>query len=84
MKDRLKFWLPLLAAVVLLPLGALWFLQGSDLVHLDPVACAGDCEPVTGRHTGWQAAGALALLVGGAMTTVAVRVGHRVRAQRPV
>lgn len=81
MKDRLTLWLPLLAGVVLLPLGTLWFLQGSDLVHIDPVACVGDCEPVTGRHPGWQVTGAATMLLGGAMGAVAARSIARRRAR---
>ena len=54
-------------------LGALWFLQGSDLVHIDPILCVGDCEPVVGHHPSWQVAGAAAFAGGAFVTTLAVR-----------
>lgn len=54
-------------------LGALWFLQGSDLVHIDPILCVGDCEPVVGHHPRWQIAGAAAVAGGALITTLAVR-----------
>lgn len=53
--------------------GILWFLQGSDLVHIEPIACVGDCEPVVGHHPAWQVAGAVAVLTGALATTLAVR-----------
>ncbi len=73
MKVRLATWLPLLAGGVIVLIGALWLLQGSDLIHIDPVACVGDCAPVNGRNTGWQVAGAITLLVGGTIIAAAVR-----------
>lgn len=53
--------------------GLLWFLQGSDLVHLEPIACVGECPAVVGHHPGWQIAGALTILIGTATTTIAAR-----------
>lgn len=53
--------------------GILWFLQGSDLVHIEPIACVGDCEPIVGHHPEWQVAGAVAVLTGALATTLAVR-----------
>jgi len=54
-------------------LGVLWFLQGSDLVHIDPILCVGDCEPVIGHHPTWQVAGAGAVAVGATVAALAVR-----------
>ncbi len=62
--------------VVLFAVGALWLLQGSDLVHLDPVLCAADCAPVSGWHPGWQLAGAAAMGVGAAAVARARRAGR--------
>jgi hypothetical protein len=53
--------------------GILWFLQGSDLVHIEPIACAGECEPIAGHHPEWQVAGGVAVLVGVITTTLATR-----------
>lgn len=63
-------------------LGMVWFLQGSDLVHLEPVLCVAECQPVVGHQPTWQAAGAGAILAGAAVTTLAVRK-WRVRAGAP-
>ncbi len=53
--------------------GLLWFLQGSDLVHIDPIACTGKCEPVRGHQPGWQVAGTAAVAIG----LVALTTGWR-------
>ncbi|MBU1174023.1 MAG: hypothetical protein KKH72_01370 [Alphaproteobacteria bacterium] len=45
-------------------LGGLWFLQGADLVHIDPIACVAECEPLTGGSVAWMISGAFAILVG--------------------
>lgn len=69
-------WLLMSLVVVgltVMALGVLWFLQGSDLIRIDPIACAGNCEPMVGHHPGWQAAGAIAATTGALATTVSVR-----------
>lgn len=69
-------WIWLLLAAVGLALsgvGILWFLQGSDLVHIDPIACVGDCEPIVGHHPEWQVAGVVAVSVGAAAAALATR-----------
>ncbi|MFZ3100502.1 MAG: hypothetical protein WA103_04740, partial [Minisyncoccales bacterium] len=50
--------------VVLLSLGLLWFLQGSDLVHIKPILCFANCEPITGRSITWQIVGAIVFIAG--------------------
>ena len=53
-------WMALAAAGLgVSGVGCLWFLQGSDLVHIEPIACVGDSEPIVGRHPEWQVAGAV-------------------------
>ncbi len=52
---------------VLLSLGSLWFLQGSDLVHIKPILCFADCEPITGKSTTWQIVGAVVFTIGTAI-----------------
>lgn len=51
-------------ALGLVSLGGLWFLQGSGLVTLDPIACVGTCSPLRGWQPAWQAAGAVLIAVG--------------------
>lgn len=54
-------------------LGMLWILQGSNLVHIEPILCAGDCEPVMGHQPTWQIAGVGAVLTGALTATLAAR-----------
>ena len=62
----------LVAGLAVGGVGLLWFLQGSDLVRFEPIACAGDCEPLVGHHPEWQVAGIAAVLVGGLLISLAV------------
>jgi len=61
--------------VVSMLLGLLWFLQGADLIHIRPILCVADCQPLEGRSIGWMIAGALFLVLG----LTAIRVGLRRR-----
>ncbi len=63
----------LVAGAAVMGLGVLWFLQGSDLVHIEPVLCVGECEPMVGHRPGWQIAGAGAAAAGAALLTVTAR-----------
>ncbi|KQR08537.1 hypothetical protein [Cellulomonas sp. Leaf334] len=63
--------------LALVALGALWFLQGSGLVRIEPVACVGNCAPITGHRPGWQVAGALTAAVGLLIIGVAARWRRR-------
>jgi hypothetical protein len=45
-------------------LGLLWFLQGAEIVHLNPILCFSDCVPLTGKSLSWQVIGAVTFLVG--------------------
>ena len=56
-------------------LGLLWLLQGADLVHVRPILCVADCQPLQGGSIGWMVAGALFSIVG----LAAVRAGIRWR-----
>lgn len=62
-----------LIGLALAAVGSVWFLQGSDLVHIRPILCATDCAPVVGRQPTWQVAGASAVLLGILTATLAVR-----------
>lgn len=50
--------------VLLTAIGLLWALQGADLVHIKPVACVTNCEPIEGFSTTWLAAGFASVVVG--------------------
>lgn len=53
-----------ISGVIAILLGLLWFLQGSDIVHLQPILCFANCEPITGKSLLWQAIGAITFVVG--------------------
>jgi hypothetical protein len=59
-----KKMIAIIFGVVLLSLGLLWFLQGSDLVHIKPILCFANCEPITGRSITWQIVGAIVFISG--------------------
>lgn len=50
--------------VALTLLGLLWLLQGADVVHVQPILCIANCEPVVGGSITWLIAGAFAMLGG--------------------
>lgn len=54
-------------------LGGLWLLQGLGLVHVKPILCFADCEPVQGPSAVWAVVGGVLLLAGLAALARAVR-----------
>jgi hypothetical protein len=58
----IAFFIGLVAAL----LGGLWLLQGIGVVHLRPILCFADCDPVQGLSTTWAVVGALMFIAGGA------------------
>jgi len=57
----------LLFGLVAVLLGALWLLQGIGVVHLRPLLCFADCEPVPGPSVSWAVIGALVFTAGAAV-----------------
>jgi hypothetical protein len=51
--------------LVAVMLGGLWLLQGLGIVHLRPILCFADCDPVQGPSATWAIIGAAVLGVGG-------------------
>lgn len=45
-------------------LGGLWLLQGLGLVHIAPILCVAECEPIEGTSPAWAGLGAIVLLAG--------------------
>lgn len=45
-------------------LGVLWFLQGLDVVHVQPLICFSDCAPVRGASPKWALLGAALFAIG--------------------
>ena len=60
-------WLALVAAVITVLLGALWMLQGLGVVHLRPILCIANCEPIQGASPTWAIVGALVASAGGGL-----------------
>lgn len=66
-------WIGVIVSLAAILLGGLWFLQGTGLVVIAPIACVGACEPVTGPSLTWVVAGAALMLVGAAALWAALR-----------
>jgi uncharacterized BrkB/YihY/UPF0761 family membrane protein len=63
----MKVWLArvfALLGIVFALLGVLWSLQGADLIHLEPIACVANCEPLTGPSTTWLLTGLATVVIG--------------------
>jgi hypothetical protein len=65
----------LIAGVIIALLGGLWLLQGLGLVHIEPVACVAECEPLEGPSLTWAAIGFVTLLAGLAAIFYGLRRG---------
>jgi len=68
-----KYTAILIIGVILAFLGLLWFLQGSDIVHLKPILCFANCEPITGKSPLWQAVGAIICFAGAVLISKSLR-----------
>ena len=54
----------LIIGVILTLLGSLWFLQGTGIVHLNPVMCVAECKQIIGTSPTWTVIGAVTSIVG--------------------
>ena len=54
----------LFLGIILTLLGLLWFLQGSDIVHMKPLLCFANCEPIVGKSLQWQIIKTITFIVG--------------------
>ena len=63
--------------VIVALLGMLWLIQGLGIVQIDPILCAGDCEPITGRSVEWTIIGAIASFVGSVIVWAGLRHVNR-------
>ena len=64
--------------IILSFLGILWFLQGSDLVHINPILCFADCTPITGTSVTWQIAGGIVFVIGVAILYVCLKKQEKI------
>ncbi len=54
-------------------LGLLWFLQGTGILHLQPVMCVANCEEIVNTSPSWAIAGAVAFVIGSIIAVISVR-----------
>lgn len=54
----------IIIGALLTALGALWALQGADLVRIKPILCFANCEPLVGGSVGWLVAGLVCVAIG--------------------
>jgi len=67
------------AGLLVAGLGLFWFAQGVGLVTVEPILCAGSCEPVQAPSPQWQITGALTALAG---ATAGILAARRARSRR--
>jgi hypothetical protein len=68
----------LVVGVISVLLGGLWLLQGLGMVHIRPILCFANCEPVQGASTDWAITGFL-MLMAGVIAIVFARKGRKQR-----
>ena len=81
----MKIWLArvgTLFGMVFTLLGVLWSLQGADVIHLKPIACVANCEPLTGPSTTWLLTGLATVVIGLIITIGCIRYLKRERKMR--
>jgi len=61
---KMKKIVTVIIGVIASLLGSLWFLQGADIVHLNPILCFSNCEVITGGSTFWEVIGVVVLIIG--------------------
>jgi hypothetical protein len=67
----------LVVGVLLALLGSLWLLQGADLVHVRPILCVTNCQPVMGGSPAWLITGVVTAVVG--ILCVGASLRYRIR-----
>ena len=57
-------WIAGVAGVISVLLGGLWMLQGLGVVHVRPILCFANCEPIQGASRTWAIVGVLVASAG--------------------
>lgn len=57
-------WVIAVLGVLAILLGGLWFLQGTGIVIMAPIACIGECEALEGPSLTWAIYGAALIIAG--------------------
>jgi hypothetical protein len=73
---RTKHIIAIIIGIILVLVGGLWFLQGSDIVHIKPILCAANCTPITGHVPMWQIVGLITCFVGGLLLYIGLKHRH--------
>ena len=55
-------WIIGIVSVMAFLLGSLWFLQGTGLIVIEPIACIGECDALEGPSPTWAAFGLMLML----------------------
>lgn len=66
-------WILAVPGIPAVLLGGMWLLQGTGLVVIEPIACVGECEALTGPSLPWGLAGAALAFAGLALLWLAFR-----------
>lgn len=81
-QGKVHKWLPImkrkqlmaaLVGAIAVLLGLLWFLQGAGIIQMCPVLCFMDCACIKGGSLFWEAAGAIAFIIGIVIIGLSVR-----------
>lgn len=62
-----------LISVLALLLGLLWLLQGLGVVHVQPILCFADCEPIQKPSVVWAVVGGILAVAGAVMILRVIR-----------
>ncbi|HTM76074.1 MAG TPA: hypothetical protein VL133_00380 [Devosia sp.] len=68
-------WVMAILGIIAILLGGLWFLQGTGIVVIAPIACVGECGALEGPSLPWAISGAAMIIAG----TVALLFALRAR-----
>ena len=70
-------WIIGAVGVLAFLLGGLWFLQGTGLIVIEPIACVGECEALEGPSAPWAIAGAAMMIAALGLLWFAMRRRRR-------
>ncbi len=62
--SKIMNWIALVAGAISVLLGGLWMLQGLGVVHIRPILCFANCEPIQGASRAWAIVGGLVAAAG--------------------
>ena len=69
----MKRYAAIFFGIIVTLLGLLWFLQGTGIIHLRPILCVANREPITEPSLVWAVIGAVAFVAGVFLIRLGVR-----------